>query len=202
MLPVSVYYEDSNASITLGEALKEVLSLNDKVLVICIGTDKYICDCLGPLVGSLLVDTRTPLHVLGVLDNPIHSSNLEIIIKEITNLFPNHKIIAIDGYLGNEQDIGLIKFKEGSVNPGAAISKNHPPIGNYVIEAIIEKEEASDHLLELPLRLRYMFKMAIIIRDAFKYACNIKDNNHEINLPRIATISTCSKQLNILHLQQ
>ena len=86
MLPVSVYYEDNNASIILGQVLKEVLSLNDKVLVICIGTDKYICDCLGPLVGSLLVDTSIPLHVFGVLDNPIHSANVEIMIKEITHI--------------------------------------------------------------------------------------------------------------------
>lgn len=170
MLPVSVYYEDNNASIILGEFLKEVLSLNDKVLVICIGTDKYICDCLGPLVGSLLVDTSIPLQIFGLLDNPIHSENIEITIKEITRIFPNHKIIAIDGYLGNKEDIGLIKFKEGSVNPGAAISKKHSPIGNYVIEAIIEKAESSDCLLELPIRLRYMFKMATVIREAFKYA--------------------------------
>jgi putative sporulation protein YyaC len=177
MLPVTVYYEDNNASIILGQVLKELLSLNDKVLVICIGTDKYICDCLGPLVGSLLVDTSIPLHVLGVLDNPIHSANVEISIKEITRTFPDYKIIAIDGYLGNEEDIGLIKFKEGSVNPGAAISKNHSPIGNYVIEAIIEKKEVSDYLLELPIRLRYIYKMATVIREAFKYAYSNNDEN-------------------------
>lgn len=182
MLPVSVYYEDINASIILGQVLKEVLNLNDKVLVICIGTDKYICDCLGPLVGSLLVDTNIPLHIFGVLNNPIHSANLETMIKEITNLFPDHKIIAIDGYLGNKEDIGLIKFREGSINPGAAISKKHSPIGNYSIEAIIEKKEVSDYLLELPIRLRYIFKMATVIREAFKYAYDMNDKNSTISM--------------------
>jgi putative sporulation protein YyaC len=177
MLPVSVFHEDNKASIILGEALKEVLSLNAKVLVICIGTDKYICDSLGPLVGSLLVDTNIPLHIFGILDDPIHSVNIEIKVKEIAHCFPDYKIISIDGCLGNEEDIGLIKFKKGSINPGAAISKNHSPIGDYAIEAIIEKKEVSDYLLELPIRLRYMFKMAIIIREAFEYAYG---RNHKV----------------------
>lgn len=175
MLPVSVYYEDNNASIILGKILKEVLSLNVKVLVICIGTDKYICDCLGPLVGSLLLDANIPLDIFGVLDNPIHSTNIEIMIKQISRSFPNYKIISIDGCLGSEEDIGLIKFKEGSITPGAAISKNHSPIGDYAIEAIIEKKELSNYLLELPFRLRYMYKMALIIREAFEYAYSIND---------------------------
>lgn len=177
MLPVSVYYEDNNASIILGQVLKEVLSLNDKVLIICIGTDKYICDCLGPLVGSLLVEANIPLPVFGVLDNPVHSANVEIMIKEITDSFPDYKIIAIDGYLGNEEDIGLIKFKEGSINPGAAISKKHSSIGDYAIVAIIEKKEISDYLLELPFRLRYIYKIASVIREAFKYAYNTTDKS-------------------------
>lgn len=184
MLTVSVYYKDNNASIILGKVLKEVLSINDKILVICIGTDKYICDCLGPLVGSLLVDSNIPLHIFGVLNDPIHSMNFEMTTKEIIALYPDHKIIAIDGYLGNEEEIGHIKFKEGSVNPGAAISKKHSPIGNYAIEAIIENREVSDSLLELPIRLRYIFQIAIIIRNAFKYAYDINDihNINDINL--------------------
>ena len=180
MLPVSVYYEDTNASTVLGEFLKEVLRLHDKVLVICIGTDKYICDCIGPLVGSQLVETNIPLKVFGVLDDPIHSGNFEESIKEITHSFPDYKVIAIDGYLGKEEEIGVIRFKEGSINPGAAISKKHSSIGNYAIEAIIEKKEVSDYLLELPLRLRYIYKMASIIRDAFKYAYSANDNSNNL----------------------
>lgn len=175
MIPVSVYYQDNNASIVLGKFLKEILNLHDKVLVICIGTDKYICDCIGPLVGSQLIESNIPVKIFGMLDNPIHSQNIENSIKEITYSFPGYKIIAIDGYLGNEEEIGLIRFKEGSINPGAAISKKHTSIGDYAIEAIIEKKEVSDDLLKLPLRLRYIYKMASIIRDSFKYAYNIND---------------------------
>jgi putative sporulation protein YyaC len=175
MLPVSVYYEDNDASIVLGELIKEALSLNDKVLVICIGTDKYICDCLGPLVGSFLVEANIPINVLGVLENPIHSSNIEEVIIDIKDSFKDYKIIAIDGFLGNENDIGIIKFREGSITPGAAVCKKHSSIGDFAIEAIIEKTEVSDYLLELPIRLRYIYKMAAVIRDAFMYALNIKD---------------------------
>lgn len=172
MLPVSVYYEDNGAAITLGKFLKEAIGESGKVVVICIGTDKYICDCLGPLVGSFLVEANIPVQVLGVLENPIHSGNIEVKIKEITNLYKDCKIIAIDGCLGNEKDIGIIKFREGSVNPGSAVSKKHTCVGDFAIEAIIEKKEVSDYLLELPIRLRYIYKIASVIRDAFRYALN------------------------------
>lgn len=186
MLPVNVSYKDEDAAIILGKALKEVLSIHDKILIVCIGTDKYICDCLGPLVGSLLVDMNIPLHVFGLLNDPIHSTNFEIITKKICNLYPNHKIIAIDGYLGNEDEIGHIKFKEGSIAPGSAISKKHSLIGNYAIEAIIENKEISNYLLEMPIRLRYIFQIAITIRNAFKYAFSTVDiPNKNLMLSRL-----------------
>ncbi|SHJ24208.1 putative sporulation protein YyaC [Clostridium cavendishii DSM 21758] len=173
MLSLSVYYEDEDASIKLGKFIKEIININEKVIIVCIGTDKYICDCLGPLVGSLLVDSKIPLNVYGVLNNPIHSINFEETTKEIINLYPDYKIIAIDGYLGNEEEIGYIHFGEGGINPGAAVYKKHSPIGDYAIKAVIQNVEVSDYLLKLPIRLRYIFKIATIIRDAFKYAYEI-----------------------------
>lgn len=159
---------DRNAPIVLGEALKEVLE--EKILIFCIGTDKYIIDSLAPLLGSLLSDSGIPLQVFGTLDNPIHAENIEMRIKEINDKFPEYKIIAIDACLGEKDNVGLIKFKEGSINPGAGVHKKLPSIGDYAIEAIIEKKEASEYLMKLPMRLRYIFKMAVVIRDSFKYA--------------------------------
>lgn len=166
---------DRNASIVLGEALKEVLG--EKILIFCIGTDKYIIDSLAPLLGSLLIDSGISLQVFGTLDSPIHAENIEMMIKEIKNKFPEYKIIAIDACLGDRDDVGLIKFKEGSISPGAGISKKHTAIGDYKIKVIIEKREASNYLLQLPIRLRYIFKMAVVIRDSFKYAYSCIDMN-------------------------
>jgi len=159
---------DRNAPIVLGEALKEVLE--EKILIFCIGTDKYIIDSLAPLLGSLLSDSGISLQIFGTLDNPIHAENIEMRIKEINDKFPEYKIIAIDGCLGDEEEVGLIKLKQGAINPGAGVHKKLPSIGDYAIEVIIEKKEASEYLLKLPMRLRYIFKMAVVIRNSFKYA--------------------------------
>lgn len=178
---VRTYFEDNNASTILGEALKVLLSTSDKVLVVCIGTDRVICDCLGPLVATLLTDADTPVQVFGTLDNPIHSENIEVKIKEIREEFPEYKIIAIDGCLGDKEDVGIIKLKEGSISPGAGIGKKLQSVGHYAIEVIIEKKEASQYLFELPIRLRYIFKMAVVIREAFKYAYSYKEKNKLFN---------------------
>lgn len=174
-MEINVHYNDVNASHILGEALKEIINRNDNnIVLVCIGSDKFIFDSLGPLVGTLLVDIGIPMHIFGTLDNPIHAENIKIRIKD---KFPSYKVIAVDSSLGNEEDVGLVIFKEGSVKPGKGVGKEIFSIGDYAIKAIIEKSEARNYLTQLPLRLRYIFQMAVAIRDAFKYVYSCTDKN-------------------------
>lgn len=167
---MNVHYKDVNASHILGEALRKIIKNDGHVVIVCIGTDIVMYDSLGPLVGTLLLEIGISVPIFGKLDDPIHAQNIEVRIKEIQENFPNHKVIAIDGCLGDETDVGNILLKEGGIKPGEGVGKNILQVGDYAIKPIIEKSEASKHLREHPIRLRYIFSIAVVIRDAFKYA--------------------------------
>ena len=81
-------------------------------LIFCIGTDRYIGDCLGPLTGTFLSKLHIVTPIFGTLDNPIHAINLSKNIIEVKIKYPNHKIIAIDACLGTKDNIGSIQIKK------------------------------------------------------------------------------------------
>lgn len=169
---INTHYKDINASQILGAKLKEIINENDgKIVLVCIGSDRAIYDSLGPLVGTLLSDIGIEIPVFGSLNSPIHSENIKIRIEEIKEKFPNHKVVAIDGAFGEESDVGFIVVRHGCVKPGAGVDKNILPVGDYSIVPIIGNYEICKYLSELPIRLREIFKVAVVIREAFKYAC-------------------------------
>jgi putative sporulation protein YyaC len=155
-----VNYTEEDAIVCLGEELKSII--DDKTIVVTIGTDKIIGDSLGPLVGSLLVDSGIDIPVFGNLDNPIHGENYEYMIQVIRSKYPEHKIITIEGCLGNEG--GNILIKNGNMHPGLA------GIGDVCIKAVVASRKHASNFAKLQIRLRYIMGMAVVIRNAFIYA--------------------------------
>lgn len=109
-------------------------------------------------------------QIKGTLNSPIHSENIKIRIEEIKEKFPNHKVVVIDGAFGEEPDVGFIVVKHGSIKPGLGVDKNISPVGDYSIVPIIGNYEISKYISKLPIRLRDIFKVAVVIREGFKYA--------------------------------
>lgn len=168
---INVHYKDVNAYRILGEKLKEIIHENDgKIILGCIGSDRFIYDSLGPLVGTLILDIGIEIPIWGSLNSPIHSENIKISLEEIKEKFPNHKLVVIDGAFGEESDVGFIVVKHGSIKPGLGVDKNISAVGDYSIVPIIGNYEISKYITTLPIRLRHIFEIAVIIREAFKYA--------------------------------
>ncbi|MEQ8197298.1 MAG: DUF1256 domain-containing protein, partial [Clostridiaceae bacterium] len=67
MNKVKVNYKGTMSYYELAYFLKDFIT--KKTVIICIGTDKCIGDCLGPLVGTLLEDTLVPIPVYGTLSS-------------------------------------------------------------------------------------------------------------------------------------
>ena len=88
-----IHYENYNSYIEIANKVKKYI--NENTVIICVGTDKCIGDCLGPLVGSLLIENCFPLPVFGTLQSPIHALNLEEKLNYINKLHPNSLIIII-----------------------------------------------------------------------------------------------------------
>ncbi|WP_077866764.1 spore protease YyaC [Clostridium saccharobutylicum] len=175
-MKVNVHYKDINASHILGAKLKEIIHENDgQIILVCIGSDRVIYDSLGPLVGTLLLDIGIEVPIFGPLNSPIHSENIKIEIEEIKEKFPNHKLVVIDGAFGEESDVGFIVVKRGSIKPGLGVDKNISAVGDYSIVPIIGNYEISKYISKLPIRLRNIFEIAVVIREAFKYAYSCCD---------------------------
>ncbi|SEF39229.1 putative sporulation protein YyaC [Caloramator fervidus] len=167
-----VNYKDPNAKKILAEYISSFLREN--TLVVCIGTDKCIGDSLGPLVGTFLKESSFPLPVIGNLQSPAHAINLEKIINNIKNQYPNHFIIAIDACLGFEENIGDIQVKLGPVHPGKGVGKTLPSIGDISIVGVVDSIDINEGYWLNNIRLSFVWDMARIISESLILAAKQK----------------------------
>lgn len=161
---IKVSHIDNNAINILSNYLKDIIKPN--TLIVCIGTDKCIGDCLGPLVGTLLLKNNYPYEVIGTLENPAHAVNLNKVIDTINSEYSDFDIIAIDACLSSNEYIGSIQLKKGPIHPGKGVGKNLPRIGNISIIGIVDTYESSDIFSIKGIRLNLIMKMAEVISSA------------------------------------
>lgn len=168
---IRTYYNKDNASYLISNFIRS--NIDEKNLVLCIGTDRYIGDCLGPLVGTMLEKMELSCPVIGTLDDPIHAVNLKKRLAAIQLTYPNHKIIALDACLGVEDNIGSIQLKTGCLFPGKGVGKKLPAVGDISIIGIVDSCENEDFFFLHNIRLNLIMKMAEVISksifDALQY---------------------------------
>ncbi|MGE5633127.1 MAG: spore protease YyaC [Caulobacteraceae bacterium] len=139
---INVHYTDENSYHKISEFLKK--NVGGKCVILCIGTDRFIGDCLGPLTGTLLSKLNLSCPVVGTLENPVHAINLRKTISHIKANYRNFRILAVDACLGNEQSIGYIQVREGSIQPGRGVGKKLSLVGDFSIVGIVDEVSASE----------------------------------------------------------
>ena len=168
---IRTYYNKDNANFLISNFIRN--NIYEKSLVLCIGTDRYIGDCLGPLVGTMLEKMELSCPVIGTLDDPIHAVNLKKRLATIQLTYPHHKIIALDACLGAEDNIGSIQLKTGCLFPGKGVGKKLPAVGDISIIGIVDSCENEDFFFLHNIRLNLIMKMAEVISksifDALQY---------------------------------
>lgn len=165
---IRLNYIEENAVEKLG---KHISNFIDKdTLILCIGTDKCIGDCLGPLVGTFLKNNNFPYPVIGTLDHPAHAINLDSVIKDIYSTYPNYFVIAIDACIGYDDCIGDIQVKIGPVHPGKGVGKVLPHVGDISIVGVVDTVATTDIFSIRNIRLNFIMKMADIISKSLLYA--------------------------------
>ena len=182
---IYAYYKDDLAYLKLSEFLK--LYNNDKCIVLCIGTDRFIGDCLGPLTGTLLSKLNLTVPILGTLENPVHAVNLRKTISHIKTHYKDHRIIAVDACLGTSQSIGYIQIKEGSIQPGRGVGKKLSHVGDCSIVGIVDEAvESEDYEYENYIRINnvrlgLVMKMSETIAKGIYNAFQISGARHKEN---------------------
>lgn len=131
------------------------------VVVLCIGTDRSTGDSLGPLTGTMLSNKQLHrLFVYGTLHQPVHAMNLQETIHEINQTFCNPYIIAIDAALGKTKSIGDIISHNRSIQPGAALNKELPAVGDAYITGVVNVGGVMEYAVLQSTRLSIVYDMA------------------------------------------
>lgn len=120
--------------------LKSKYEAKYDVVFLCIGTDRIIGDCIGPITGSLLKNKIGDKFVYGNLDENLTFNNVLRKVHEVKVKFSNPYIIAIDAALSDEENIGKIFVDESGISIGHGLCKRKRNIGNVGIKAVVGKD--------------------------------------------------------------
>ncbi|KZL90100.1 hypothetical protein CLMAG_45860 [Clostridium magnum DSM 2767] len=140
--------------------------INKDTIIVCIGTDRCIGDCLGPLVGTLLKSKNFPLPVYGTVSDPIHALNIDKKLNEIKLLHTGSNIIGIDACLGDSDSIGEIQARDYPVHPGKGVGKSLPNVGDTSIIGIVDSNDNDEIFNSNNIRLNLVLSMAKVITHA------------------------------------
>lgn len=134
---------------------------------ICIGSNRHLLDCFGPLTGTMLQESLPALIVCGTLDQPLHARNLTREMMVIKKRHADRKFIAVDAAVGEENEIGHIQFRSGPIFPGRAVAKALPAVGDYALTAIVEKRGYNQAEGKAPSQnFAHVYHMAKLIQQA------------------------------------
>ena len=112
-----------------------------KLIFLCIGTNRVIGDCFGPLVGSKLkhfFSQEENIEVIGDIENIVSLKNVYSIINQIQE--QEAFVIAIDAALSCNNKIGTIIVNQNKMNIGSGINKRNLYIGDISIKGIVAKD--------------------------------------------------------------
>ncbi|SFB29931.1 putative sporulation protein YyaC [Lentibacillus halodurans] len=159
---LQIHYSDQDLLDKMNERIISWLPSTPKeYIIVCIGTDRSTGDALGPLTGSFLSDMQPKhLRVYGTLPEPVHATNMEDYVNQIYKLHRHPFIIAVDASLGKTTSVGSIITDIGSLNPGAALNKNLPPIGDIHITGVVNISGFMEYAILQNTRLSLVVDMA------------------------------------------
>ena len=176
METVRIYYDDILAAAVLAHNLGSMLAGSEsKPLILCIGSDRHLLDSLGPLTGTMLQETAPGLEVIGTLQNPVHARNMVPVLKKLEQLNPGRVVIAVDASVGNQNEIGLLQLRPGSLAPGKALARNLPAVGDYALTGVVDIRASRSVIRHRPAGLGLVYNMARVLSQAitefsqFKY---------------------------------
>ena len=173
---LKIHYKNSYAAFSISHRLQTYLS--DNMVIVCIGTDKCIVDCLGPLIGTMLTKNNICVDVYGTLEKPVHGMNMVERVREIKQ--KNYKtILAIDACLSNKVSRGTIEVRERSITPGKGIGKLLPEIGDISIVGVMDTSDKDFNDLIQDTRLSFVYEMAEVITAGILNAVNYRNNTFE-----------------------
>lgn len=181
---IRIRLDTADAATDLAEAISRVIAQTclrtaSDPIVLCIGSDRFIGDALGPLVGTLLLERRpTAYSVRGDLSNTVHAGNLSHVIQELKEHRGDSFVLAVDASLGRPDSVGTICVAPGSLQPGAGVNKSLPAVGHMHVTGVVNVGGFMEYFVLQNTRLGFIMRMARLLAEG------IDRSLHQRNLQR------------------
>jgi len=155
-------YTEENLADDLAKKIYENINTDKDIIIVNIGTDRAIGDCLAPLLGTLLKEKKSKITIYGDVKNPIHALNINKKIALIKAIHPNSYIIGIDACIGDKDEIGNIVLRDSPIQPGIGMGKKLLSVGDLSIVGVVANKPSCFN----DIRLDFIYDMASVIRDS------------------------------------
>lgn len=165
----SIPHTEPSAQLDVTYSISSILDKfsYQKIVCVCIGTDRSTGDSLGPLVGTFLSKQESDQFVvLGTLDDPVHALNLPEKTALLQRLYPDALVIAVDACLGKLNSVGSIQVGIGPIKPGAGVNKQLPEVGQIHVTGIVNVAGFMEYMVLQNTRLSTVMRMAQMISDS------------------------------------
>lgn len=110
------------------------------IVILCVGTNKIIGDCLGPIVGQKLTrifHNKGNILIYGNMKETLNLKNAKGIIQEIYKNSQTPFIITVDAALGKKEMIENIFISTGKIKIGEALGNSVEYISQVNIKGIV-----------------------------------------------------------------
>lgn len=136
---------------------------------VCVGSDKFVCDSLAPIVAEYLKEKyNIRAFVYGGLDYNITAKNLTMALNYITTQHEGCQLVVVDASLG--ELLGEIKVVR-ECYPALGGTLPLCGVGDFSILGVVGKNGADFNLNST--RLRVVVEMAKIISKAIAMAMSV-----------------------------
>lgn len=122
------------------DCLNKYVEKDREIIFFCIGTDRVIGDCVGPITGSLLKSKYGNKNIYGDLEENLTYENIEDKLNEVNLKHNNPYIIAIDAALSSNEDIGKFYVDDKGINYRKSLNSKNLKIGDIGIKVVVGKD--------------------------------------------------------------
>lgn len=157
-----MHYKENDKLYELVKCFKNIIS-DKSIVIVCVGSDRSIGDCLAPMVGTILLENDFEFPVYGTLHDPVHALNVKEKISKIKKEHNDSLIIGIDACLGDKEDVGIIRIRNSHLTPGSGKGAKLPKVGDVSIIGIVHDLKDKTPLGERGIRLSFVSDIARVI---------------------------------------
>lgn len=97
------------------------------IVILCIGSNKIIGDCIGPMVGQKLKSTlkkEKNIIIYGNMEETLNFKNAKQVIENILETYEKPFVITIDSALGTKEMIKRIVINTGWIKIGNSLGRS------------------------------------------------------------------------------